>query len=137
MSEDFPALGGLGPGSVVAGYRIEWRLGSGGMAVVYRAWDERLGRPVALKVMAEHWAGDETFRQRFIAESRAAATVDHPHVIPVHEAGEAGGVLFIAMRLVSGSDLQKVARRDGVLARVSERLCRGVIEISVSAGHMG
>jgi serine/threonine protein kinase len=106
---------GLGPGSVVAGYRIESRLGAGGMAVVYRAGDERLGRLVALKVMAPQWADDAEFRQRFIAESRAAAVVDDPHVIPVYEAGEADGVLFIAMRLVSGSDLQGIVRREGVL----------------------
>jgi WD40 repeat protein len=99
----------------VAGYRIEARIGAGGMAVVFRARDERLGRLVALKVMGAQWAEDEEFRRRFVAESRAAARVDHPHVIPVHEAGESGGVLFIAMRLVTGSDLQGIVRREGVL----------------------
>ncbi|HEX4287573.1 MAG TPA: protein kinase [Trebonia sp.] len=115
MSEDFLARGGFGAGSLVAGYRIESRLGAGGMAVVFRARDERLGRSIALKVMAPEWAEDEQFRRRFVAESRAAARVDDPHVIPVYEAGAADGVLFIAMRLVAGSDLRGVLRREGPL----------------------
>jgi WD40 repeat protein len=115
VSEDFSMPGGLGAGSLVAGYRIESRIGAGGMAVVYRARDERLGRSIALKVMAPQWAEDEEFRHRFVAESRAAASVDDPHVIPVYQAGAAGGVLFIAMRLVAGTDLRGVLRREGVL----------------------
>jgi WD40 repeat protein len=113
LSEDFPAPGGFRPGSLVAGYRIESRIGAGGMAVVFRARDERLGRLVALKVMAPQWTGDEGFRRRFVAESRAAAAVDDPHIIPVYEAGEENGVLFIAMRFVAGSDLRKVLEREG------------------------
>lgn len=124
MSEDFPVSGELRPGSLIAGYRIESRLGSGGMAVVYRARDERLGRMIALKVMASEWALDEEFRHRFVAESRAAAQVDDPHVIPVYEAGAEYGRLFIAMRLVAGTDLRGVLRREGALpaARVIELL---------------
>jgi serine/threonine protein kinase len=99
---------------VVAGYRIDSRIGAGGMAVVFRAHDERLGRLVALKVMAPQWAEDEGFRHRFVAESRAAV-VDDPHVIPVYEAGEADGVLFIAMRLVTGSDRRGILLREGAL----------------------
>ena len=105
MSENFLVGGGLRAGALVAGYRIESRIGAGGMAVVYRARDERLGRWIALKVIAPEWTYDEEFRRRFIAESLAAARVDDPHVIPVYEAGQAGGVLFIAMRLVTGADL--------------------------------
>ena len=111
MSEGFLSLGGLPAGTRVAGYRVEEPVGAGGMAVVHRARDERLGRLVALKVLAPALAADEEFRRRFIAESRAAAAVDNPHIIPVYEAGEAGGALFIAMRLVTGGDLA------GVLAR--------------------
>jgi Tol biopolymer transport system component len=85
------------------------------MAVVFRARDERLGRPVALKILAPGLASDEEFRRRFIAESRAAAAVDDPHIIPVYEAGEAGGVLFIAMRFVAGGDLRRVLAREGPL----------------------
>ena len=116
MSESFQVLGGLRAGALVAGYRIESRIGAGGMAVVYRARDERLRRWIALKVIAPEWASDEQFRRRFVAESLAAARVDDPHVIPVYEAGQAGGVLFIAMRLVNGPDLWGVLRREGALS---------------------
>jgi serine/threonine protein kinase len=116
LGEDIPALlAGLRVGSVVAGYRLEAQVGAGGMAVVFRARDERLGRLVALKVLAPGLAADPAFRRRFIAESRAAATVDDPHIIPIYEAGEAGGVLFIAMRFVGGGDLRGVLDRAGVL----------------------
>jgi serine/threonine-protein kinase len=90
--------GGLAAGSRIAGYVLEEQAGAGGMAVVFRARDERLGRPVALKVLAPGLAADADFRRRFLRESWAAAAVDDPHIIPVYEAGEAGGVLFIAMR---------------------------------------
>jgi serine/threonine-protein kinase len=86
------------------------------MAVVFRALDERLGRPVALKILSPGLASDSGFRRRFIAESRAAAAVDDPHIIPVYEAGEAGSVLFIAMRFVAGGDLRQVLEREGALA---------------------
>ena len=108
-------LAGLMPGSSVAGYRLESRIGAGGMAVVFRARDERLNRIVALKVLAPALAGDEEFRERFIRESRAAAAVDHPHIIPVYAAGEADGVLYIAMRFVAGGDLRSVIHREGPL----------------------
>ena len=108
-------LAGLGPGSRVGGYRLEEQVGAGGMAVVFRARDERLGRRVALKVLAPALAADAGFRARFLRESRAAAAVDDPHIIPVHEAGEAGGVLFIAMRLVPGGDVRSLLAREGPL----------------------
>jgi serine/threonine protein kinase len=105
-------LAGLGPGSRVAGYLLEKLVGVGGMAAVYRARDERLGRVVALKLLA----GDEGVRKRFTREARAVAAVDHPHIIPVYEAGEAaGGVLFIAMRFVAGDDLRVIVSREGGL----------------------
>jgi serine/threonine protein kinase len=116
LSEDFPVqLAGLRPGSLVAGYRLEAQVGAGGMAVVFRARDERLGRLVALKVLAPALASDPGFRRRFIAESRAAAAVDDPHIIPIYEAGEAAGALFIAMRFVGGGDLRHVLAREGAL----------------------
>jgi len=100
----------LGPGSRVAGYLIEERVGTGGMAAVFRARDERLGRMVALKVLA---GDDEAIRKRFVGEALAAAAVDHPHIIPVYAAGEADGYQYIAMRFVAGDDLQAVIRREG------------------------
>jgi serine/threonine protein kinase len=115
VSEGFLSLGGLPAGARVAGYRLEEPVGAGGMAVVYRARDERLGRLVALKVLAPAFAADEEFRRRFTAESRTAAAVDHPHIIPVYEAGEAAGALFIAMRLVTGGDLAGMLAQQGPL----------------------
>ena len=115
VSEDFPLLAGFRAGSLVAGYQLEAQVGAGGMAVVFRARDERLGRLVALKILSPALAADAVFRQRFIAESRAAAAVDNPHIVPVFEAGESGGVLFIAMRFVAGGDLRGVLAREGPL----------------------
>jgi eukaryotic-like serine/threonine-protein kinase len=115
LSEDFPALSGFRAGSLLAGYRLEAQVGAGGMAVVFRARDQRLDRLVALKILTPALTADPAFRRRFIAESRAAAAVDDPHIIPVHEAGEAGGVLFIAMRFVAGGDLRRVLDREGAL----------------------
>jgi len=114
---DFVAevAGGFTAGSRIAGYRLETEIGRGGMAVVFRARDERLGRLVALKILAPALAADEAFRQRFIRESRAAAAVDDPHIIPVFEAGEADGVLFIAMRYVSGGDVRTLLDSIGPL----------------------
>jgi serine/threonine-protein kinase len=98
-------------GNRVAGYRIVGLLGRGGMSIVYRAEDERLGRSVALKVLSPELAGNAEFRDRFVRESHLAASIDHPHVIPIYDAGEAEGLLFIAMRLVEGGDLAAILRR--------------------------
>jgi len=107
VSEGSPVLpGGFAPGSRIAGYLLEEQIGQGGMAVVFRAHDERLDRTVALKILSPALAADDAFRLRFIRESRAAAAVDDPHIIPVFEAGEASGVLFIAMRFVRGGDVK-------------------------------
>jgi serine/threonine protein kinase len=113
LSGDYPSR--LTAGTQVAGYRVEKLVRGGGMAEVYQARDERLGRMVALKVLAPALAADRDFRQRFIAESHAAAAVDHPHIIPIYEAGEDGGELFIAMRLVTGGDLLQVLDSEGPL----------------------
>lgn len=108
-------------GSVVAGHRIERLVGKGGMGVVYEATELALERPVALKVISPELANDVTFRRRFIAESKRAAAIDHPNVIPVYRADEAAGVLFQTMRLVVGDDLRSVIVREGALepARVA------------------
>ena len=104
-------LTGLPLGSRVAGYRLEEQIGQGGMAVVFRAQDDRLQRQVALKILSPRLATDEKFRHRFIRESRSAAAVDDPHIIPVFEAGDADGMLFIAMRYVPGGDVGTLVRR--------------------------
>jgi serine/threonine protein kinase len=119
VAEDFPS--GLAespvPGNTgqIASYEMVEELGRGGMAVVYRARDVRLGRWVALKVLGEDLARDEAFRRRFIRESRAAAAVDHPNIVPIFDAGEANGVLFIAMRYVGGQDVHSLLNRTGPL----------------------
>jgi YVTN family beta-propeller protein len=101
------------PGTEIAGYRIESMIGRGGMAVVYRAEDTRLGRKVALKLLSPQLADSEQFRQRFIRESRLAASLDHPNIVPIYEAGEADGQLFIAMRYVLGPDLKGLLAEQG------------------------
>jgi serine/threonine protein kinase len=105
----------LGTSMRVVGYRIEERLGRGGMAEVFRALDENLGRQVALKVLAPELASDPAFRHRFVRESRAAAAVDHPNIIPIYDAGDADGLLFIAMRYVRGGDVKSLLARTGRL----------------------
>jgi serine/threonine protein kinase len=109
------AAGSFAAGARVAGYRVERQLGQGGMAVVYLARDERLDRRVALKVLAPALASDEEFRRRFIRESRAAAAVDDPHIIPVFDAGETDGLLYIAMRYVPAGDVLTIMNDDGLL----------------------
>src|SRR3712207_4273356 len=100
-------------GTEIAGYRIESLIGRGGMAVVYRAEDMRLGRKVALKLLTPQLADSEQFRQRFIKESQLAASLDHPNIVPIYEAGEADGQLYIAMRYVAGRDLKGLLADQG------------------------
>jgi serine/threonine protein kinase len=90
---------------VFAGYRIEGLIRHGGMASVYRARHLVLQRAAALKVLTPALARDQRFRARFLGESRTAASLDHPHIVPIYDAGETDGALFIAMRLIEGSDL--------------------------------
>jgi streptogramin lyase len=105
----------LEPGEVFAGHRITGVAGRGGMGVVYRAQQLDLERPVALKLIATPLARDEDFRERFVRESRAAAAIDHPNVIPVYGAGDVDGRLYLAMRFVEGEDLRSLVRREGTL----------------------
>jgi serine/threonine protein kinase/ketosteroid isomerase-like protein len=100
------------PGAEIAGCRIEAVAGRGGMGIVYRATQLSLGRPVAVKLIAPERAGDPGFRERFERESRVAAAIDHPNVIPVYAAGEEGGHLYLVMRYVKGTDLQGLLARD-------------------------
>jgi hypothetical protein len=116
VSDEKSAPTNVNPGDRIAGYRLEEQIGQGGMAVVYRALDERLDRRVALKLLAPGLAADNAFRTRFIRESRAAAAVDHPNIIPVYDAGDAGGFLFIAMRYVQGGDVRRLFSGDQPLS---------------------
>jgi Protein kinase domain len=129
------AMANLQPGAVVGGYTIEEQIGRGGMGVVYRATDLRLGRPVALKLVSGESAGDVRFRSRFLRESRAAASIDHPHILPIYEADEAGGELYIAMRLVDGEDLRDLLRREGGLEMRRAVRLTGQVAQALDAVH--
>ena len=107
--------GELAPGSAFAGYRIERVLGRGGTSVVYLAEDLRLGRKVALKLLAPWLDDNGNGRERFLRESRLAASLDHPNVVPIYEAGEHEGQPFIAMRYVAGTDLRATLDVEGRL----------------------
>ena len=115
-------------GSELFGYRVERLLGRGGMGVVYLAVDLRLRRRVALKLLAPSLAADEGFRERFLAESKLAASLDHPCVVPIYEAGEGRGLLFIAMRYVEGSDLKGLSRDGPLTAERTVRVCAQVAD---------
>jgi len=114
----------------VARYDVQARLGEGATAVVYRAWDKELRRPVAMKVLRESAGFSEIGRQRFRREAQAAAGLAHPNVITVHDAGEAEGRLYLVMELVDGKPLGDVLRDPAVglqdRVRLIERAARGV-----------
>ena len=103
-------------GTRLLGYEIEAILGRGGMGDVYKAYDPRLKRYIALKLLPPGLAEDTGFRERFLRESELAASLDHPSIVPIYDAGEVGGQLYIAMRYVEGTDLKALIREDGALA---------------------
>lgn len=107
--------GTIATGSVLGGYRIVSLISRGGMGEVYLAEDERLGRHVALKLPAPELTADEGFRDRFLRETRLAASLEHPAMVPIYEAGEDAGRLFMAMRYIEGEDLSSLLRREGRL----------------------
>jgi hypothetical protein len=113
IARDPPAL--ISPGATFGGYRVESLVARGGMGVVYRAIDLSLERPVALKLIAPELAGDERFRSRFLMEPRLAASLDHPSVVPIYEAGEREGRLYLVMRWVEGTDLRRLLDAEGSL----------------------
>src|SRR5262245_40522232 len=102
-------------GTLLGQYRLDELIGRGGMGVVYLAFDTRLERRVAVKIMAPDVASDPAFRQRFEREARMAAAIDHPNILPIYDTGEVDGVLFIAMRYVEGTDLRTVIMDGGAL----------------------
>src|SRR3954451_4892899 len=128
-------VGELEPGTIFAGHRIEMVAGRGGMGVVYKATQLALDRTVALKVIAGGLLEDQTMRARFVRESKVAASIDHPNVIPVFYAGEEDGVAYIAMHYVAGDDIRSLVRREGKLA--PERAARLVAQIgaALDAAH--
>ncbi|MGW5274950.1 serine/threonine-protein kinase [Streptomyces sp. NPDC004044] len=122
-------------GRQIAGYRVESEIGRGGMAVVYRAKDLRLDRTVALKLLAPELARNDTFRKRFTHESRVAAAIDHPHIVPVFEAGDTEGLLYIAMRYVAGRDLRALIDRQGPLPIATAVRIAAQVASALDAAH--
>ena len=129
----------LGPipdlGSTFGSYRIDAVLGRGGMGIVYRAEDLRLGRNVALKLVASELSEDQQFRERFLSESRLAASTEHAGIVPVYEAGEVGGRLYIAMRYIEGRDLGALLRQEGPLEPVRAVTLVAQLADALQAAH--
>ena len=135
-------------GTQLAGYRIEGVVGRGGMGVVYRATELALNRPVALKLIAPELAGDDSVRERFLHESRVAASIDHAGILPVYAAGEADGALYLATRFVAGTDLRALLdggvlppeRAIGLVGQVADALDaaheRGLVHRDVKPGNV-
>lgn len=119
----------------IAGYRLERSIGGGASGAVYLARDGRLGRKVALKVVAPELADDAAFRARFPGEPRAAAAIGHPNIIPVYEAGEASGMLYLAMRYVPGGDVRSLVSRLGPLDLATAWSIVAEVAAALDAAH--
>jgi serine/threonine-protein kinase len=132
-----PRLGvspGVAPGSQIGGYRLEREIGRGGMGVVFRAEHVHLRRVVALKILAPHLSAEPMFRDRFVRESQTAAGLHHPHIVAVHDAGEARGMLYLAMQLVGGGDLgEQIA--DGWLEPMRAITWLGQVASALDTAH--
>jgi serine/threonine-protein kinase len=125
----------LETGSEFAGCRIEGVIGRGGMGVIYRATELRLGRPVALKLIATEQASDPDVRERFEREARLTASIEHPNVVPVYAAGEEDGHLYLVMRYVPGTDLHHLLRSDGRLAPARAASVVAQVADALDAAH--
>lgn len=134
-SADSRSPGELAPGDRLAEFVVEDVAGRGAMGVVYRARQESLGRVVALKVIGGAGAADPAFRSRFTREARAAAALDHPHIVGVHGAGEADGVAWIAMPWVDGEDLREHLRDNGPLTPADAARIVGQIADALDTAH--
>ena len=122
-------------GTDFVGYRIEALIGRGGMGVVYRAYDLRLKRVVALKLVAPELVLDERFRARFVRESELAMSLEHPNVVPIHDAGDVDGRLYLAMRHVEGTDLRALLRAEGKLEPARALAIAGQVGNALDAVH--
>jgi hypothetical protein len=125
----------LESGVEFAGYRIEALVGRGGMSEVYRASNPRLGNSVAVKLLARELAEDKVFQERFVRESRLAASLNHPNVVPIFDAGEYEGMPFIAMRYVDGPDLKQLVAREGPLALEYATAILAQVAAALDAAH--
>ena len=116
----------LHPGDVLGGFRVDDVIGIGGMAIVYRAVQVSLGRPVALKVLSSKLTSDTVFRERFRREGMHAASLEHPNIVPVYDSGEEDGHLYLAMRLVEGTNLAELIQTRGVTADQTIEILRPI-----------
>jgi DNA-binding beta-propeller fold protein YncE/predicted Ser/Thr protein kinase len=128
-------VGDFAIGTEVAGYRIEELIARGGMGVVYRATHLGLERPVALKVIARELADRNGFRERFLRESRLAARLEHPSVVPIYDSREVDGELIVAMRLIKGGDLHALIDREGPLPPRRALDLLGQVAEALDAAH--
>jgi serine/threonine protein kinase len=122
-------------GDELAGYRLRAVIGRGGMSVVYQAESPRLGSTVALKVLAPELATNDVFRARFLQESRVAAALNHPNVIPIYDMGSHEDLLYIAMRYVSGADLRAVLKASNRISAAQSLLLIGQAARALDAAH--
>src|SRR5881227_4134888 len=122
-------------GDEFAGYRVRAVLGRGGMSVVYQAENLRLSNALALKVLAPELAADDVFRARFLEESRITASLNHPNVIPIYDMGSSDGLLYIAMRYVSGTDLRQVIKKRGRLQSETALFLLGQAARALDTAH--
>jgi hypothetical protein len=122
-------------GSVFAGHRLDGIAGRGGMGVVYQATHLALDRTVALKLIAPELSGDEQFRERFKQESMTAASLDHPNVVPIYDAGEEHGQIYVTMRHVPGTDLRALIERQGALPPAEAASIIAQIADALDAAH--
>jgi len=122
-------------GDEFAGYRLRSVLGRGGMSVVYQAENLRLGSVIALKVLSPELATNDVFRARFLEESRIAASLNHPHVIPIYDMGSSDGLLYIAMRYVSGTDLRQIIKKRGRIQPFTAVFLVGQAARALDAAH--
>jgi len=121
-------------GRVLSHYRLEERLGGGGMGLLYRATDLKLGRAVAIKLLARHLASDEAAKARFTREARSASALDHPNIANVYEIGEADGELFIAMALYEGETLKQRMEKGRLAVDETLTILRQVL-LGLEAAH--
>jgi serine/threonine protein kinase len=122
-------------GGEILGYRLDELVGRGGMGVVYRAYDGRLKRSVALKLVVPELSEDEGFRSRFLAETETAAALEHSNVVPIHDAGEVDGQLYLVMRYVDGADLKALLRAERKLEPARAVAICAQIAAALDAAH--
>ncbi len=122
-------------GDEFAGYRVRSVLGRGGMSVVYQAENLRLSSVIALKVLAPELAADDVFRARFLEESRMAASLNHPNVIPIYDMGSQDDLLYIAMRYVSGTDMRQMIKKRGRILPATALFLVGQAARALDAAH--